>query len=408
MNEERFDQDFALGELLPPPVRERLRVALTPLLDTPFSLLDAQGAPLPGEAELAGERAPLVLELEPLGFLQSPCADAARLRAAATLVELLLRSTARYKMASRLHLESVRADYEALQVKHFALQESEARYRALSGNLEQRVAQQVQTIENAQRQLYQAEKMASVGQLAAGVAHEINNPIGFIRSNLGTAHGYVKKLRALAPWVKAQDMKQLTAAWQQGDIDFLLQDFDVLLQESASGADRVARIVADLKSFSSVDRAETEIVNLNDSLRSVCNIAAPQLRERAELRLELGELPPLRCHARHLNQVFLNLLRNASQALKHRGVVCLRSRLENGEIVVNVQDDGAGIAPNVLPRVFDPFFTTRDVGEGTGLGLTVCRDIVRAHGGRIEIDSAVGQGTTVTVYLPVSCAAEVK
>lgn len=401
MNEEYFDHDFSLDDLLPQVERDRLHSALAVLLDAPFCLLDARGIPLPHESEVAGERVPLVLELEPVGYLESLCGDANRQRAAKVLVEMLLRNAARYRMASRLHLESVRADYETLQLKHSALQQSEARFRALSETLEQRVKEQVKTIDGAHRQLYQAEKMASVGQLAAGVAHEINNPIGFIRSNLNSAHGYVKQLAGLAPIVKARDANQLADIWQKKQFDELLQDFSELLQESISGADRVARIVADLKNFSSVDRAGVENVDLNDCIRSVCNVAGAHAAEHAKIELKLGALPRLDCNAGHINQALMNILLNAIKAIKENGRIIVRSKAANQEIVISISDTGSGIPGDVLPRIFDPFFTTHNVGQGTGLGLSVCRDIIIAHGGRIEVESEPGQGTTFVIYLPV-------
>jgi signal transduction histidine kinase len=295
----------------------------------------------------------------------------------------------------------MREDYQQLLAKHAALIESEARYRALSAELEGRVQEQVATIEAAQRQLYQAEKMASVGSLAAGVAHEINNPMGFIRSNLATAAGYVRRLAALAPLVARSAEPALREAWAKGDMDFVLEDFAALLEESVAGADRVAKIVADLKAFSSVDSAEEEFADLNENLRAVANVAAPQLAGRATLTLELSPLPRLRCHPGKLNQVFLSLVQNAIQAVGAGGRIRVGSACGEGELRITVCDDGAGMAPEVLARAFDPFYTTRGVGKGTGLGLTVARDIVAAHGGRIELQSAPGRGTTVTVVLPL-------
>lgn len=400
MKDDSFDSDLYMDELLPQAVRQRLHGTLAVLLGTEFRLLDARGAPLTGEGEVTGSRISLVLELEPIGYLETACDDLPRQQAAKALFELLLRNAARYKMASRLHLESVHADYEALQTKHFALQQSEARLRALSETLEQRVQEQVKTIEGAQRQLYQAEKMASVGQLAAGVAHEINNPIGFIRSNLNSARGYVQQLALLEPLVKAREAGRLAEIWQQQQFDELLRDFAELLQESVSGADRVARIVADLKSFSSVDHAELENADLNECIRSVCNMARIHAPEQARIELELEALPRLNCNTGHINQALMNMLLNAIWAIRGSGKVVVRSKLVNREIIIAVVDDGVGIPAEVLPRIFDPFFTTHDVGHGTGLGLTVCRDIIAAHGGRIEVESEPGQGASFTIYLP--------
>jgi len=400
-----YDSTLSLRELLSGISPDRLSAALTVLLGAPARVVSANGAWVMGNAPPLAENAkrlPLTHDLETAGHLETAAADEARARAAANLLELFMQSGARYFMASEMHIEVVKADYEELQRRHAALMESEARYKALAENLEMRVKEQVNTIESARRQLYQAEKLASVGQLAAGVAHEINNPIGFIRSNLGTAQSYVQKFQSVAGQVKSSGNAALATAWQTADLDFVLADFPSLLQESVDGADRVARIVSDLKGFSSIDQAEEEIVDLNDCIRSACNVATNQINSRADLKLALGELPPLRCKAGHLSQVFLNLLLNAAQAMKERGEIRIQSGIENGQIVIRFSDTGCGIPPEVLPRIFDPFFTTQDVGSGSGLGLTVSRDIITAHGGNIEVESEVGTGTTFTIYLPVN------
>jgi two-component system NtrC family sensor kinase len=391
-----FDREFGLAELLTGMPLARMVQILTTLLDGEFRLVTVGGRLMLGRAEPFAQprRAAIRHEIEALGHLESASADEARLSAAAGMLELMLQLSARYLMAADLHIETVAEDYASLK-------ESEARYKALSEELEARVRQQVETIETAQRQLYQAEKLASIGQLAAGVAHEINNPIGFIRSNLGTAQQYVRDLSRLAALVKTGDIAQCRAAWVQADMGFVIEDFAALLRESVEGADRVAKIVADLKGFSSVDQAEAEFVDLNDNLRSATNVLAGQIKDKAELVLELGALPKTLCLPGHLNQVFLNLLLNAAQAIADQGRITVQSDAAGNEIRIRISDNGCGIPAGNLDRIFDPFFTTREVGSGTGLGLTVCRDIVQAHGGRIEVESEVGVGTTFTVYLPV-------
>ena len=398
-----YDSASSLRELLSGVVPGKLSAALTVLLGAPARVVSADGEWVMGNVpSLTGNarRVPLNHDLETVGYLETAAQNEARVRAVTVILESFMRSGARYFMASEMHIEVVKTDYEELQRRHAALAESEARYKALAENLEERVKEQVNTIESAQRQLYQVEKLASVGQLAAGVAHEINNPIGFIRSNLVTAQSYVKKFQSVAGQVKSSGNAALVEAWQAADLDFALEDFPSLLQESVDGADRVTRIVSDLKNFSNVDRAEEEIADLNESIRSACNVAANQINSRADLKLTLGELPPLRCNAGHLSQVFLNLLLNAAKAMKQRGEIHIQSGVEHGQIAMRFSDTGCGIPPEALPRIFDPFFTTSDVGSGTGLGLTVSRDIITAHGGSIEVDSQVGTGTTFTIYLP--------
>lgn len=394
-----FDRERGLAEWLQGVDLARLRETLAALAGGDARLLDA--ASPAAAAESAARRLPLKLDWETVGYLESATGDDTTLRALADLLDLLLKSTARYRMAAELHEEAVRSDYDELQRKHAALQESEANYRRLAEELEARVEEQVKTLDSARRQLYQAEKLASIGQLAAGVAHEINTPLGFIRSNLHAASGYVGQLQGLAQAVKSGDGARAAARWQELDGDFLLQDFADLLRESIEGADRVARIVADLKGFSNVDRTEEALVDLNDNLVAACNMVTPRVKGRAEIELDLQPLPRLLCLPGHLNQVFLNLLLNAAQAVAPpAGKIVVRSRAADNEIRVQVADNGGGIPAENLSRVFDPFFTTRDVGQGTGLGLTVAKDIVEAHGGSIEIESRPGAGTTVTVRLP--------
>ena len=339
------------------------------------------------------------MDIEPVGRLQA-AASAATLQAAAGLVEILIQSQKRYHMAARLHEEQVSHDYQRLQREHAALLKSELKYRTLSQELEARVAEQVETLKIAERQLYQAEKLASVGQLAAGVAHEINNPIGFIRSNLSTASSYVEDISKLSGLVAGGDAAKIAAAWKKGDMNFLLDDFRELLKESIAGADRVSRIVADLKAFSSIEQGQEERIDLNESIRTVCNVAGNRIQQKAELTLELGELPPLLCRPSHINDLLLALLLNAIQAVGEHGAIRIATALEGSQIRIDIADNGCGIPPEHLSRIYDPFFTTREVGAGTGLGLTVCRDIVRAHGGSIDVASRVGEGTTFTVRLP--------
>jgi signal transduction histidine kinase len=391
-----FDRELDIQELLSGVSLERLGGILKVLLGGDFRLVGADGRGLLGSAEPFAQprRAEIHHDLELLGQLESASADESRLSAAAAMIELMLRLSARYHMAADLHIETVQEDYASLK-------ESEARYKALSEELEVRVKEQVKTIEATQRQLYQAEKLASIGQLAAGVAHEINNPIGFIRSNLGTAQQYVRDLSRLAALMKTGDIAQFQSGWKEADMGFLLEDFTALLGESLEGADRVTKIVSDLKGFSNVDQAEEEVVDLNDNLRFACNVLAGQIKDKAELVLELGVLPKTLCLPGHLNQVFLNLLLNAAQAITDRGRIEVRSEMAGNEIRIRIHDNGCGIPEGSLGRIFDPFFTTRPVGSGTGLGLAVCHDIVQAHGGRIEVESEVGVGTSFTVYLPV-------
>lgn len=408
---ESFDRDISLAELLRAVPRAKLENVLTRTMGDVWTIADADGTAIFDSGvntDAARIAIPLRLDIEDIGRLTGPESRRAAAEAAAKWLEMVLASAHRYRMAADLHLEAVNADYAELQRKHAALQESEARYRELSAQLDQRVKAQVGVIERTQRQLYQAEKMASIGTLAAGMAHEINNPTGFIRSNLSTASIYIDKLRKTLQAYRQGDRATADALWQQLDIDFVLEDFSGLLAESVSGADRISRIVTNLKAYSNIDCASAAAADLNEAVRAAVGVVADQLPQNVTLETDLQPLRLIGCDLSRMNQVLFALLQNARQALGTAGG-CIRvaSRMEGDEIRIAVSDNGCGIKGDVLSRIFDPFFTTHDVGKGMGLGLTVSRDIVNAHNGRIDVKTVVGAGSTFTVCLPADNAGSV-
>lgn len=252
--------------------------------------------------------------------------------------------------------------------------------------------------------------MASIGQLAAGVAHEINNPIGFITSNLGSLGKYMDKLsrfvvaqdEALAAPDPRQAGESLVTLRKNLKIDYVLDDIGQLIEESLDGAARVKKIVQDLKTFSRVDQAESQVVDLIECLESTLNIAWNELKYKVTVEKDYGEIQPVKCYPQQLNQVFLNLLVNAAHAIENQGTVRLRTWQENDHVCVSVSDTGCGIPEEVLPRIFEPFFTTKQVGKGTGLGLSISYDIVKKHGGEILVESELDRGTTFTIRLPAN------
>lgn len=401
----QFDRDLNIHDLLKGIDTKKLYLVLKNILGESISLIDTNNKTIFGDYSEAKDvkRIPLTVQIETIAYLVCDNEDESIINNIALLLEQLLKSSERYHMASDLHLESVHADYEKLQKKHEALLASEEKYKELAGNLEQRVQEQVKTIDAAQRQLYQAEKMASVGQLAAGIAHEINNPIGFIRSNLSTANDYIEVISKFAMQLKeGNDSSALISYWQENDLDFTLDDFTTLLSESLDGADRVKCIVADLKDFSNVDCAEVSLTDLSEVVRSVCNVASSQIGQKAVVELDLKELPKTRCESGHLGQVFLNMIQNAAQAIKHdHGKITVSTALIDEEIVIKISDNGCGIPQIQLDRIFDPFYTTQEVGSGTGLGLSVSMDIVKSNAGRIEVETQEEKGSTFIIYLPV-------
>lgn len=263
-------------------------------------------------------------------------------------------------------------------------------------------------------QLVQSEKMASLGQLAAGVAHEINNPIAYVLSNLGTLQEYVEVFQsvirgyqATAEAAVAGDREEVARSvarirdFQSRErYDEILADIGELFDDSGEGLLRVKDIVQNLKSFVRLDEAEVKEADLNESLQTTLKVVANELRYKCDVKLKLGEIPRLRCYAGQLNQVFMNLLMNAAQAIGDHGEVTISTWSNDDDICVSVNDTGKGIPPENLSKLFTPFFTTKPVGAGTGLGLSISYGIVQKHGGRIEVASEVGRGTTFTVILP--------
>lgn len=264
-------------------------------------------------------------------------------------------------------------------------------------------------LKDSQVQILQQEKMASIGQLAAGVAHEINNPMGFITSNLGTLEKYLDRLnifiaqqtRLIGEQVAAEDCVELNSERKKLKIDYLLEDSRDLLDESLDGAARVKLIVQNLKTFSRLDQDNEQLADINECLESTINIAWNELKYKVSLEKDYGPLPELNCYPQKLNQVFLNMLVNAAQAIEGKGIVKVSTREEQGAIIVEISDTGCGIPEESLTRIFEPFYTTKEVGKGTGLGMSISYEIIKEHGGDIQVVSAVGKGTTFTIRLPL-------
>jgi PAS domain S-box-containing protein len=278
---------------------------------------------------------------------------------------------------------------------------------ALESNYE-RMKETNRMLEEAQNQLLQSEKMASIGQLAAGVAHEINNPVGFVNSNLNSLKHYVEDLLSLIASYEAQEpglaegvRAELNRLKQERDLEYLREDVPVLLRESADGLTRVKRIVQDLKDFSRVDNADWQEADLNAGLESTLNVVYNEVKYKADVRKNYGRLPPVRCLAAQLNQVFMNLIVNAAHAIEGHGVITLSTGHCGHWVWVEVSDSGCGMPAEVQRRIFEPFYTTKPVGKGTGLGLSLSFSIVQKHQGMIKVRSEPGQGSTFRVWIPL-------
>ncbi len=271
-------------------------------------------------------------------------------------------------------------------------------------------------VKTIQVQAFQQDKMASIGQLAAGVAHEINNPIAFIISNLESLRDYLGRLtrfialqdETVAALAKknsgrkdaVKTVSRVTDARQALKIDYVIHDLDSLIVETMEGATRVKDIVQDLRGFARVE-GESKPANINEGLESAINIVWNEMKYKAALEKDLGDLPMTKCNIGQLNQVFMNILMNAVQAIDKWGEIRVKTWATDKDIFISISDTGCGIPPQILNKIYEPFFTTKEVGKGTGLGLSVSYDIVKKHGGYITVDSEPGKGTTFTICIPI-------
>ncbi|NWF97851.1 MAG: response regulator [Nitrospirae bacterium] len=268
-------------------------------------------------------------------------------------------------------------------------------------------------LKSTQAQVLQQEKMASIGQLAAGIAHEINNPVGFIMSNLNSLQKYMTRLgefiniqneansQLISEGASSEIIKNIQEKKKSLKIDFILEDSNNLIKESLDGADRVKHIVQDLKSFSRIDEAEFKMANINEGIESTINIVWNELKYKARLNKEYGDIPLTKCNPGQLNQVFMNILVNAAQAIEKKGEITVKTWANDGYINIEISDTGCGIPEDKIGRIFEPFFTTKEVGKGTGLGLSIAYDIINKHKGFISVDSEAGKGTTFTIQIPI-------
>lgn len=292
--------------------------------------------------------------------------------------------------------------------------------RALEGRLlnqNHSLAQAYEKLKASQAQLVQSEKMASLGQMVAGVAHEINTPLGYVKSNMEIARDAYQKMDALS---NAYDM--LFSMIQSPETDeavlgehlaelqnmraelaevFPRESMEGLFDDSLYGLQQISEIVVSLKDFSRLDRAPVDDVDLNQCIDAALRIGHNVIKHKAEVVREFGELPRVSCSPSQINQVFLNLLTNAAQAMEGYGRIKIRTFADERFIHAIVQDNGKGIPPESLDKIYDPFFTTKPVGQGTGLGLSIVFGIIKDHKGHIQVKSEVGKGTAFCVSLPI-------
>lgn len=275
-----------------------------------------------------------------------------------------------------------------------------------------------QAMKEKQAHLIQSEKMASIGQLAAGVAHEINNPIGFIMSNFSTLADYMRifklllgKYTELSDAVSKMDgleveiktvLEDIEKIKKVEDVQFVIDDVEKLIAESSDGSRRLKEIVQTLRSFTRVDEASLKDANINECLETTLKIVWNELKYKCTVTRDFAELPVIRCYPGQLNQVFMNLLVNSAQAIPEKGDVIIKTSLDGNLIKVAISDTGTGISQENMNKLFSPFFTTKPQGKGTGLGLSISYGIIQSHGGTIDVSSVEGKGTTFTISLPIN------
>ena len=324
------------------------------------------------------------------------------------IILLNARQIFREKIGSHIILLAME-DITARKQIEAVLNENQERLQFFNDQLENRIAEEVGKNREKDILLLHQDKMSSIGQLAAGVAHEINNPMAFIASNLVTLKSYVESLSQFHRFFQdllekngtVQELVVLEEATRKLDIAFILDDIAPLIAESSEGATRVKQIVHDLKGFARTDDSSFELTDLNDCVRSTVNIVRNEIKYVAELDLQLGDIPQINCSSNQLSQVIINLLVNAAHSISNHGSITVITRQVDDTVVLSVRDTGRGMTEDVRKRIFEPFFTTKGVGKGTGLGLSISYSIIKKHGGEILVESEPGTGTTFTVTLPI-------
>jgi two-component system, NtrC family, sensor kinase len=273
--------------------------------------------------------------------------------------------------------------------------------------LEKKVVERTEELKQSYQQLELSDKLASIGQLAAGVAHEINNPIGYIHANLDTLKNYLLNIFDYAQTLEMEllknDSKQALVAELKDklDVDYITDDINALVSESIEGLERVLIIIRDLKTLSHRDTGGWKESDIHQGIETTLNIVNNKIKYKAKVIKEYAELPLVECNISQINQVFMNLLVNASQAIEESGTVTIRTQHNNGFVIIAISDTGSGISAENIEHIFEPFYTTKAVGTGTGLGLSLSYDIIKKHAGTLTVDSKKGTGTTFTVKLPI-------
>lgn len=340
-------------------------------------------------------------------------------------LNILVKNSAKRKITTSLHDTFTYQSYEELAEVNKRLTISEQRYRKLAEDLEQRVEEKTAELKKTTTRLLQQEKMAAIGQLAAGIAHEINNPLGFIYSNLNTFDKYIRSLKEMLQFYrnllkdttvepcqsqiyKSQSISsdaylQSEELFKRLMIDFIIKDIFDLIQENMNGAKRIKEIVSNLKDFSHIDETSNKMMNINIELDKTINVLANDIKVRSvNIIKEYCPLPDFFGNPGQMCQVFLNILLNAIQSRDSGLIITIKTEQKDDSIIISIADNGKGISDDIQGRIFEPFFTTKDIGAGTGMGLAVAYEVISNHGGGIEVKSRVGEGSEFIITLPLN------
>ena len=293
---------------------------------------------------------------------------------------------------------------------HLELKQARDCLARQNAKLEERIQERTQALEQSQRQAIQAEKMAAIGLLAAGIAHELNNPIGFVGLNVTVLSDYVNDFQSLVETarecLKGVADPALAAGYErelaEKDFEYLAQDSRELLAQTKDGLERMGRIVLNLKDFARTGDEIWQMADLHQGLESTLNVVWNEIKYKAEVVKNYGALPEVSCIPSEINQVFMNLLVNAAQAIEAHGQITISTEQVGDTVQIEIRDTGKGIPPESLSRVFEPFFTTKPVGKGTGLGLSLSHGIIQKHHGTLAVESEVGKGTSFRITLPIT------
>jgi two-component system, NtrC family, sensor kinase len=365
-----------------------------------------------GPASVDGpmERYPLSLEGEIVGYLVIK--GTGRVdhisRITYNALNLLIQTNLKSMLTSEVHLLVLNQSNEELLEINKQLSASEKKYRELSEHLEEKVKDRTAELNQAHARLLQQEKMASIGQLAAGIAHEINNPMSFVMSNLHTLNTYMSRSRELLQrclsavdkgMVLPEFASSFREKWKQLKMDTILSDTGDLIQESINGSERVKHIVSNLRGISHIDEDAVGKVDINEEIDMIINLLSHEIPPGAKIIRKYTQIPRFICNPGLISQCLLNIIMNALQSRSEGLEVVIETTWEDNQIIILIRDNGPGIHDEVINRIFEPFFTTKEVGQGSGLGLTMAYDIVVSHGGRIEVEGKMG--ATFKVMLPI-------